>query len=63
MQKAETQLNTAANKIAQSAQSGDTLDLSSDMVSLITARDNFMANVGAAKSGDEMQRALLNLIA
>ena len=63
MQKAETQLNTTANKIARFPQNGDTLDLSSDMVSLIAARDNFMANVGAAKTGDEMQRALLNMIA
>ncbi|MGA2600201.1 MAG: hypothetical protein ABSH09_24810 [Bryobacteraceae bacterium] len=64
MQKAETQLNTTANKIAQFPQNGgDTLDLSSDMVSLISSRDNFMANVGAAKTGDAMQRAALNMIA
>ncbi len=63
MQKAETQLNTTANKIANFPQGGDTLDLSSDMVSLMSARDNFMANVGAAKTGDEMQRTLLNMIA
>lgn len=63
MQKAETQLNTTANKIAQNSPDGDSVDLSDDMVSLISARDNFMANVGAAKTGDEMQRTLLNMIA
>ncbi len=69
MQKAQAQLNkTAANIAALPAAADtppttDTLDLSTDMVNLISARDNFMANVGAAKTGDEMQRTLLNMIA
>jgi len=72
MQKAETQFQTAAGNIAQlsaapqgppNPQAPDSLDLSSQMVALLGARDNFMANVGAAKTGDEMQRALLNIVA
>ena len=72
MQKAETQLQTAAGNIAQLStappnaqdpQAPDSLDLSSQMVALLSARDNFMANVGAAKTGDEMQRTLLNIVA
>lgn len=72
MQKAESQLQAAASNIAQmpaalqdpqNPQAPDSLDLSAQMVALLSARDNFMANVGAAKTGDEMQRALLNIVA
>ena len=72
MQKAEAQLGTAANKIAQlpnavdggatGAAGGDTVDLSAQMVALLSARDNFMANVEAFKTGDSMQRTLLNMV-
>jgi hypothetical protein len=67
MQNAEVQFNTAAAKIAQLPSAangdGDTVDLSAEIVAMMSARDNFMANVGAAKSGDQLQRALLNMIA
>lgn len=66
MQKAEAQLNTAAGRIAQLPTAanggGDTIDLSAEIVALMSARDNFMANVGAAKTGDQIQRALLNML-
>ena len=65
MQRAETQLQKAAAGIAQwpnAAPDGDTLDLSAEMVALMTSRDNFMANVEAARTGDEMQRTLLNMV-
>ena len=63
MQKASSQLDTAAAKIAQWPDTQDTVDLSTEMVAMMNARDNFMANVEAAKTGDELQRALLNLVA
>jgi len=69
MQRAQAQLNTAATNIArlpevtQPGQGGDVVDLSTDMVALLSSRDNFMANVEAAKTGDQMQRDLLNMIA
>lgn len=66
MHRAEAQLNTAAAHIAKMPDSvqpgGDTVDLSAEIVALMSARDNFMANVGAAKTGDQIQRALLNII-
>ena len=68
MHRAEEQLNAAAGRIARMpanagpGQSGDVVDLSAEMVALMTARDNFMANVGAAKTGDQLQRALLNVV-
>ena len=68
MQNAEAQFQAAAGKIAQlpavlqNPQNPDTVDLSAEMVALLSARDNFMANVEAAKTGDQLQRALLNLV-
>jgi len=66
MQQAEAQFNTAAGKIAQLPSTanggGDTVDLSAEIVAMMGARDNFMANVGAAKTGDQLQRTLLNML-
>jgi flagellar hook protein FlgE len=71
MQRAEAQFGKAADKIAQlpnalnmgaAGAAGDTVDLSAQMVALLGARDNFMANVEAFKTGDSMQRALLNMV-
>ena len=62
MQNASKQFEAAAAKIAQASDNFDVVDLSSEMVAMINARDNFMANVEAAKSGDQLQRTLLNLI-
>lgn len=69
MQNAENQFQVAAGKIAQlpaalqNPQKPDTVDLSAEMVAMLSARDNFMANVEAAKTGDQLQRTLLNLVA
>ena len=71
MERAQTQFEKAAAKIAQipavakpgqTAQSGDSVDLSAQMVAMMSARDNFMSNVEAAKTGDQMQRSLLNML-
>ncbi len=64
MQKAEGQLDKGANRIAkQGSEGGDVVDLSAEMVALMSARNNFAANVKAAKTGDEMQQSLLNILA
>lgn len=66
---AESQFQAAASKIAsfagslQNPQAPDTVDLSSQMTALMSARDNFMANVEASKTGDQLQRDLLNVVA
>lgn len=62
MQRAQEQLQAAAARIADPQQSPDTVDLSAEVVAMLSARDNFMANVEAARTGDELQRALLNLV-
>src|SRR5260370_42704298 len=63
MQNAEAQFEKAAGRIVQLPAAvgggGDTVDLSAEIVAMLSARDNFMANVEAAKTGDSLQRALL----
>lgn len=66
IQRAEGQFNQAASNIAQSASSptpqGDTVDLSTQAVALIQAKNSFEANTAALKVGDEMTQALLKSI-
>ncbi len=69
MQRAENQLNQAAQNIAQGplstsgAPEGDTVDLSSQAVALIQAKNSFEANTAALKVSDEMTQTLLQSIA
>ncbi len=56
-------LDRAASRIATIGQpSGDTVDLSTKMVALIQARNDFGANVKAAKTADELTQSLLNIV-
>jgi len=41
----------------------DTVDLSQEMVSLITAHNDFSVNIAVLKTGDEMVRQAVNLLA
>ena len=56
MQRAETQINQAAQNIAQGPSSisagpeGDTVDLSAQAVALIEAKNSFEANTSGAES-------------
>jgi len=69
MQAAESQLDTTANRIAHypfalpPANTGDTVDLSTDMVNLIQARDNFAADASVAKVADEIQQSTISMLA
>jgi len=69
MQSAETQLDTAATRIASypfavpPANSGDTVDLSTDMVTLLQARDNFAADTKVAQVADEIQQSTISMLA
>jgi flagellar hook-associated protein FlgK len=62
MDSASASLDRAASRIAAIGQpTGDTVDLSTEMVALIQARDNFGANVKAAQTIDEVTQSLLNI--
>jgi hypothetical protein len=67
LQQAESQVNAIASKIAVSGgssatDSSDSVDLSTQAVALIQARDDFSANIGTLKTIDEMQRRLFDLL-
>ena len=72
MSRAETQLNQAAGDIARSTTidatpvvprvSGDIVDLSAPMVSLLQSRNSFDANSKVIKVADEMQKSLLDVV-
>jgi len=62
--RAESSLNQAAAKVAQpvTAESGDSVDLSSEVVSLIQARQGVETNIAALKTEDDLTKTLLNVI-
>jgi len=68
MNAAEASLNRTAASIAnfgsnpQNASGGDTVDLSTDMVNLIQARNDFAANVKAAQTEDQLTQSLLSIV-
>jgi flagellar basal body rod protein FlgG len=55
--------NTAGRPIDSTEPKADTVDLSSDMVALLRARNEFQSNARVIKTGDDMQKTLLNLLA
>ena len=65
MQQAETSVNRAASRIAAAPFSpqGDTVDLSSEMVALAQARNDFATNAKVAETEDQMTKSLLNILA
>jgi flagellar basal body rod protein FlgG len=62
MERATTSLNQTASKIANISTPGDTVDLSTEMVNLIQARNGFESNTKVLQTEDEMTKSLLNLI-
>jgi hypothetical protein len=78
MNSAIASLNSTANRIAQAGStppgsqpagssatnsSGDTVSLSSDMVSLLNAKDSFEANAKTAEVSDQTSRYALDMLA
>jgi len=62
LDRATTSLNQTASKIANLSTPGDTVDLSSEVVSLIQSRNDFDANTKVLQTQDEMTQSLLNII-
>ena len=70
LQQAQSQVDKAAQGIAQTSMntatdqtSADTVSLSDQMVSLMTARSQFEADLGLAHTADEMQKQTLKVLA
>ncbi len=68
LQLAEAQREIAAARIAAAgASSGganlDNVDLSAEVVALMTAKDEFSANLSSVKTSDEMQKTAIDMTA
>jgi hypothetical protein len=65
MQAAEQSLDNTARRVASRTadSSVDTADLSADAVALMNARNEFAANANLARTADEMQKQVLDLLA
>jgi flagellar hook protein FlgE len=63
MESASASLDRAASRIAAIGQpSSDTVDLSTEMIALIQARNNFGANLRAVQTMNEVTQSLLDLV-
>jgi flagellar hook protein FlgE len=63
---AETQLDQTAGRIAHSAENSaapDSVDLSTDMVNLLTAKQQFAANLKSLEVGNEIAKHTLDILA
>jgi len=64
MEKAQGTLQKTAEHIAAvSPETSDSVDLSSDMVAMLAARNEFQTNARVVQTADDMQKKLLNLLA
>lgn len=69
LQQADTQLQSAATKIASfgatsaAGANADTVDLSASVVSLLSGKDQYLANLDTLKVADEIQKSTLDMIA
>jgi flagellar hook protein FlgE len=62
--RASMQFQDAATRIASSATNAapDTVDLSAAAVSMLTARNDFAANLNVLKIADKMQRSAIDML-
>jgi len=65
MEQATSSVDRTAAQIAKSGftPQGDTVDLSSEMVSLMQARNDFATNVKVLQTEDDLTKSLLNIVA
>ena len=69
LQQADLQLEQAASRIASNGAASpagaglDVADLSTEMVALISAQDQFSVNVSTLKTAGELQKNLIDLMA
>ena len=61
MQAAQQSLETTARRVASPDQTADIVDLSSEMVALLTAKNQFAMNAQVVHIADQMQRQVLDL--
>lgn len=62
LERATTSLNQTASKIANLSTPGDTVDLSTEVVSLLQSKNDFESNTKVLQTENEMTKSLLNMI-
>ena len=63
LEAAQGSLQKAAERIAKAADPGaDSIDLSTEMVALLAARNQFASNARVVQTGDEMSKMLLDVL-
>ncbi len=64
MNRAETALNTTANRLSTvgATPQDDTLDVSAEMIALMEARTNFAVNAKVAQTQNQVAQSLVNLL-
>lgn len=69
LEQAQAQLEQAAGRLSGVAAVStdgapvDTVDLSAEMVALLSAKNDFAMNINVIKKADEMQASLMDLLA
>jgi len=64
MERASSTVNQVAARVAQSSFNGsDSVDLSSEMVTLMQAQNDFAANTKVIQTEDDINKNLLNMVA
>jgi flagellar hook protein FlgE len=64
MRNVQSTLERTAERIAAvSPETSDSVDLSSQMVAMLAARNQFQSNARVIQTADDMQKTLLNLLA
>jgi hypothetical protein len=68
LERAQQRFDTSATRLSRASLPQDTpavdsVDLSTAVVGLMTAQNDYKVNVKVAQTGDEMQRAVLDILA
>ena len=63
LQAAETLLEKSANRLATAKPAIGEVDLTADIVGVLSAREQFQANARVMRAADEMQKNLIDLLA
>jgi flagellar hook protein FlgE len=61
LEQAQSQVEQSARRISDATLSSDTVDLSAETVSLLSARNAFEANLKLAETADRIERGAISL--
>ncbi len=63
MERASSEVNKVATKVAALGTPGDTVDLSTETVNLLQAKNDFAANAKVVSAEDRMTKSVLDIVA